>query len=500
MARTKTTKNRTKTGRGPRGMRQALELRGAAWLARHPGFAATPAALGTSVAEFGPVTTGAVAAGMAASSLGWARWAPDSFQRFAAPTARAFGHRWSRYIGTRWRATLEACDLTREDRRTGQALVPRIVRVSSPTPSIDILTVKCVKGQSVRIWRDHQDELADTLGADAISIEKHKPGQVRITLVRGNPFATVIPPADIPDEPGEVDLTAIPLGETEYGQTWTEPLIGNFWLVHGRAGSGKSGLLWNPLRAVGPMIRDGLVRPWVIDPKGGMETKAGKPLFHKHCTTVSADDEDDELVFDDDEDDTGTDGPAPVETALDVVRAFRDHMKARQRDLEAAGQRKFTVSQDTPLEVLIIDELAMLTALGDRRAVSELNRLLAEVLTQGRAPGFAVLAYVQEPTKDVVPIRDLFTVRICLGTTSANYVNATLGEDAREKGALADEIPPGEEYAGIGYRMGETSRMPTRVRAGEVRDDDITELVRTCTPSTTHDDRADDGNVIHLAA
>jgi S-DNA-T family DNA segregation ATPase FtsK/SpoIIIE len=50
------------------------------------------------------------------------------------------------------------------------------------------------------------------------------------------------------------------------------------------------------------------------------------------------------------------------------------------------------------------------------------------------------------------------------------------------RGALADEIRVGEEFAGIGFRVDDRSRNPIRVRAGLVTEDEIDELVRTCTP------------------
>lgn len=50
--------------------------------------------------------------------------------------------------------------------------------------------------------------------------------------------------------------------------------------------------------------------------------------------------------------------------------------------------------------------------LGDRTTVREALRLLAEIMTQGRAGLFTVLGYVQEPSKDVLDVRELFTVRI----------------------------------------------------------------------------------------
>jgi S-DNA-T family DNA segregation ATPase FtsK/SpoIIIE len=125
----------------------------------------------------------------------------------------------------------------------------------------------------------------------------------------------------------------------------------------------------------------------------------------------------------------------------------------------------------------------MLTAYGDRSGVREALRLLAEILTQGRAADHLVMAYVQEPSKDVVDVRDLFTTKICLGVTAASHVDMVLGDGARDRGALADQIPGDEAHAGIGFVIDAGSRLPVRFRAGWVTDDEIDELVIRCTPA-----------------
>ncbi len=79
-----------------------------------------------------------------------------------------------------------------------------------------------------------------------------------------------------------------------------------------------------------------------------------------------------------------------------------------------------------------------------------------------------MVGFVQEPTKDTVPIRDLFTVRVCLRITSAGQVDGVLGEDARLRGALADEIPNVLDTAGIGYVVRPRTRTPMRVRTAYV--------------------------------
>jgi len=89
-----------------------------------------------------------------------------------------------------------------------------------------------------------------------------------------------------------------------------------------------------------------------------------------------------------------------------------------------------------------------------------------------------VIGALQEPTKDVIPQRDLFSLRVCLRVTSAAHVDMVLGEDMRRRGALADEIPNVPESAGIGFVVKQRSRTPVRVRAAYCDDSDVAELVR----------------------
>ena len=347
------------------------------------------------------------------------------------------------------------------------------------TPSIDTMRVRMIPGQDLKAWVERLPALADALGVHQIAATRHRPGVLALVIERRMPFTFVVPATRIPELAAEVDLTAVVIGEDEYGRPYTLRLRGRHFLGVGATGSGKSGLMWNPLRALGPMIRDGLVRVWMIDLKGGMETASARPLFHRWART----------------------GP----DAIGVLTEFRDTMIARQDVLRAERKRRSTISAETPYELLVIDELAMATAYGDRSTVREALRLLAEILTQGRAADCSVMAFVQEPSKDVVEVRDLFTTKICLGVTTAVHVDMALGDGARDKGALADEIPGDEAHAGIGFAIAPGSRLPVRLRAGLVTDRDIAELVATCAPGT-HPSDGDErqwggtGRATHLVA
>lgn len=445
------------------------EFRGLAWLVRHPLFALIPTALIAVSVMIGAIPTAAALGLLALTAVVWGRLHPPSFDRWAAPTLRAFWRRWTTYRGRRWASVLADCGLARENPHTGRIDAPRILRVRSSTRSIDTLRVRLTRGQDLTLWAGRTETLADALRAHRVAVTRHRPGVLTVVVERQMPFTLPIPAPAIPADADAVDLAALPVGQDEYGHPFHLAVPGRHVLVAGATGSGKGSLIWAPLRAMGPAICDRLVRVHVIDLKGGAETQRGARLFHRHATT-------------------------PAE-AIALLTEVRDEMKARQAHMAEHGLRRLDLTSATPLDLIMIDELAMLTAYGERADVREALRLLAEILTQGRACLTSVMGYVQEPSKDVVDVRELFPTRICLGVTASSHVDMVLGDGARERGALADEIPGDLAHAGIGYVIDQASRLPIRFRAALVTDDEIDELVARCAPPAPPTLRAIDGEV-----
>lgn len=429
--------------------RAGAEFRAALWAARHPGMVAVPGALAASAVEFGATPTGLAVGGLVAGMGGWYRAHPDSFDVLAAPRLRALRRRWfSRYAGSQWRNALLDCDLAPAHRKTGLPRVPRVVRVRSWSPSVDTVYVRIVPGQTAKLWESRTEELASALNAVRVGVEKVKPQIVAVIVQRRESFTEVIDAPEMPWDSDAVDLRSVYLGETEYGTEWCEPLAGQHWFGAGATGAGKGSLVWSALRSVAPLVRDGLVRLWMLDPKR-MELVKSERIAHRYA--------------------------AEPDDCLAVVEEFVADLEATERRLAEQGLRKFAVSRETPLNLLVLDELGSLLGWGDHARA--MRKLLSYVGTQGRATGHSMLGFVQEPTKDVVPVRDLFTVRMCLRVTSAGHVDMVLGEGARQRGALADEIPNDPATAGIGYVLRQKSRLPMRTRASYVDDSEIDELI-----------------------
>ena len=122
--------------------------------------------------------------------------------------------------------------------------------------------------------------------------------------------------------------------------------------------------------------------------------------------------------------------------------------------------------------MLIVDEIASLTAYtADRKTRAQVKQHVGLLLSQGRAVGVSVIAAVQDPSKDVLPIRQLFSIRVGLRMTESTQTTMVLGAAVREGGAVCDQIPA--STPGVGYVCADGTSEPVRVRAFHVTDPDI---------------------------
>jgi S-DNA-T family DNA segregation ATPase FtsK/SpoIIIE len=291
-------------------------------------------------------------------------------------------------------------------------------------------------------------------------VRELSPNVVSIDFQRRNLLADPVACLDLVTladvEGTAVDLRRVFSGRTEYGQDWHVPLAGGHILVAGSTGAGKNSAMWCPLVSIAPAIRDGLVRVSGIDPKG-MELAYGRRIFHRYAVT-------------------GTD-------ALTVLDDLVEAMDARKTEF-AGRVRSVPIRREHPLELLEFDEIGALTKYIDRKTRDAITERVALLTTQGRALGFTVRGYVQEPTKDTVPVRELFPRRICLRVSAKSHVGMVLGDQAYERGAWANRITEAE--AGVGYVFGEGIREPLRIRAGWVPDETIKQLETFVTEPVEH--------------
>jgi S-DNA-T family DNA segregation ATPase FtsK/SpoIIIE len=249
------------------------------------------------------------------------------------------------------------------------------------------------------------------------------------------------------------DLRALFVGKREDSGAFTIRLQGTHLLIAGATGAGKGSYLWGLVRALLPLMASGLVRVWACDPKL-MELAFGRAIFDAYGRYAA--------------------DPADIADLLEEAVA---DMQARARRF-AGRQRDHTPSEEFPFVVVLVDEIAFLTAYqADRKLKDRILAALATLTTQGRAVGYCVVAALQDPRKEVLNIRNLFPDKIALRLDEPSQVDMVLGDGARDRGAFCDEISPDPRTgAGVGYVRLEASPDPVRVRAAFVSDDHIREM------------------------
>jgi DNA segregation ATPase FtsK/SpoIIIE, S-DNA-T family len=406
---------------------------------------------------------------IAAVLTGWRLVDLRSFDAWAGRHLRSWWLRWTVYAPKlpNW---LHACGLdikqdatpivvtltplvrtVRRNRQQARAQLPTVLGVRSGA-SWDEVRVRLVPGQKPEDFDQAARALACARGVARCQVRELAPNVISIDFQRRNLLATPVSGPDLTtlaDVSGSaIDLRRVFAGRTEYGQDWYVPLAGpaSHTLTAGESGAGKNSVTWRPLVSIAPALRDGLVRVSGIDPKG-MELAYGRGIFHRYAVT-------------------GTDALALLDDLIDAMAA---------RKAEFAGRvRVVPIIREHPLELLEFDEIGALTKYTDRRTREAITERIALLTTQGRALGFTVRGYVQEPTKDTVPVRDLFSRRICLRVSAKSHVGMVLGDQAYERGAWANRITDAE--AGVGYVFGEGLREPLRIRAGWVPDQVIKHL------------------------
>ncbi|KZS60501.1 FtsK/SpoIIIE domain-containing protein [Mycobacterium pseudokansasii] len=382
-----------------------------------------------------------------AAYIGWSILEPSSFSRWVINPLRQRFWAWWRY-GRNWASVCALHGLTA---KLGERTLVPAVQSARIGHHADVLIVKVVTGQSIADWQKRAPALAATWGAERLTIRATAPGQLRIIIGRGDVLGQPIA-VPMPTPATAVDLGAVRVGVTESRRWWALPVLGQHILIAGATGAGKGSVLWSLIAGLAPQVKAGRVRLWVIDPKGGMELGAGAALFTRFCY------------------DTG----APT---VELLRGLVELMQARAARLRG-HTRLHTPTVAEPLIVVIVDEIAALTAyVSDRKLRAEIEQLLGLLLSQGRAVGISVVAAVQDPAKDTLPVRQLFTVRIGLRMTEATQTAMVLGHSARDAGAECDLLP--DATPGVGYVMIDGTADPVRVRAFHVTDRDITALART---------------------
>jgi FtsK/SpoIIIE family len=392
-------------------------------------------------------------AAVAALGTGWWYLHRPSFLRFGLYPV------WSRWrrLGYRRRWVPAMATAKLSVAFDGQVIVP-ILRQVRTDATADVLTVRMVSGQIPDDFAKAGERLMHTFAAVAVRVSPgRRPDLVHIRLLRHDPLIRMVAPLPVPAVP---DLRGLAVAVVEDGCVYRLRLFGTQILVVGATGAGKGSVLWSVIAALAGGIHTGLVKVWTFDPKGGLEMTPGRALFDRfYCDDFTA-----------------------MAHALDeLVTLMRARIERIRNDT-----RQHHPTIDEPLHVVVIDELATLTAyLTDRQLKDRIKAALGLLLTQGRAAGFHVVAAIQDPRKEVLSFRDLFPTRIALRMTEPAHTDLVLGDGMRDRGALCDRIPMG--LPGVAHVVLDGDPTPVRVRFSHWTDADITTLARTYQPRQVSD-------------
>jgi S-DNA-T family DNA segregation ATPase FtsK/SpoIIIE len=251
----------------------------------------------------------------------------------------------------------------------------------------------------------------------------------------------------------------LPVAIREDGRWHPIRLLGTHVLIAGATGAGKSGAAWALVWAMRHTLRVGLVSLWCVDPKGGMEFGPGRAIFDRFAAGEPR-----------------PDGPSYEAGFADLLEDAVTVMRQRQAVMAESRMRLHTPTVQEPLVVVLVDELASLTAyVTDRTVKNRIASALKLLLSQGRAAGVVVVALMQDPGKDVIPFRGLFPTRICLRVAEAVEVDMVLGAGSHARGALCENIPVSQP--GVGYVAVDGVADPVRVRFPHITDRHINQLL-----------------------
>jgi S-DNA-T family DNA segregation ATPase FtsK/SpoIIIE len=419
------------------------------FLVRHRLATVTAAALALAGYRFGwpgpVILTSSIAA---VAAVWWYRWR-TSFRHHVTGRIRGKWRRW--HYQRHWAAVMTIGRLAPVYQ--GRLLLPVMGKVIS-TPFTDRVLTGIVSGQSAEDFARRAEALAHGFGALLCRVRSARPGWLVLEFVRRDALAAIIPAFPIP---AAVNLKALAIGRREDGSLWLVRLHGTHLLVAGATGAGKASIIWGLIRAIFPMLRAGLVRLLGADPKR-MELAYGREIFDAH----------------------GQYAADPADIAAMLAHAVAD-MQARAEQL-GGRQRDHTPTTAFPFVVIVVDEVAFLTAYHPDKGLRErIKADLATLTTQGRAVGYCVVAALQDPRKEVMSIRNLFPDRIAMRLDEPEQVDMVLGDGARDRGAAAELISPEPETgAGVAFVRLETDPDPVRVRAAWVADHDIRAMAAAC--------------------
>lgn len=374
---------------------------------------------------------------------------------------------WRRRVRKQWRQVAQRCGLAWPWERDKRPTIPRLLKARTSGNTLT-LRVRAAVGQTVDDLDHAAEAIATAFEAESAESRRVSPGVVEMVLT----MRELLHEPTTPPMPYELESEGVTLGRRADGSPWRLELGGRHTLVVGRSGSGKGSILWGIAGNLAPAAHVGLVRLWGIDLKGGVEVAVGAGMF----SSVAIDEQ----------------------AALRLLSSLHSVIVERQAVMRGRS-REFEASPGDPAHVLLIDELAVLTGYASRDVVNQATALLKRILTQGRALGVMVVAFVQDPRKETVGMRELFTQTIALRLASSSETRMVLGDGY---GDLAPAHRIDRTMPGAGYVV-RNDGVVERVRA-DFWPDDVIRMVAEHYPASPElpapDESRPPGELLPVAA
>ncbi|MGD9631611.1 MAG: FtsK/SpoIIIE domain-containing protein [Hyphomicrobium sp.] len=319
------------------------------------------------------------------------------------------------------------------------------------------LVIAPLVGQTVGEWEKAGPAFSLAFESKPVRFDDAGNGRVVMKvgtqLMGSHPMETVLNQvADDAHETWREQLRTAIIGKTEHGDAYGLPLIDTHTLIAGITGAGKGSYIWSAILRLVPFARAGVVRFWGFDPKR-MELSIGRKFF-------------------------GDRYAAKPEEMVELLERAHNEMQDRAASLSGKS-RRFEPSRETPMELIVIDELGYLSALlQDRKMAARVEKALSGILVLGRAVGFVVIGALQDPRKSTLDFRDLFPTRVAMRLPKG-MVDLVLGTGMYEAGAQCDLIPAGGAGAGVAFVLAENSTVPKCIRASWCSDEFIMEVANS---------------------
>ncbi len=355
------------------------------------------------------------------------------------PPARRLAWRQLRYASVR-RRFVAAIRTTTFD-RTRMGRIPQVIRVRETSAGYSLI-VRLPAGTSVTDLDNAAEVAAAAMGVADLRVARdpRKASLATVAVIKRDPLAG--PPVRWPlAGAGWWSLwEAVPVGLDSDGNTVSISLPEHNVLIGGEPGAGKSAAL---SLLVAAAALDPTVTLWLLDGKR-VELAAWEPCAARVV------------------------GPS-LEEAIQVLDHLRAEMDCRYGQLLAWKRRKVVPEDGFSLQVVVIDELALYLASGEKKTRERLAESLRDLVARGRAAGVIVVAATQRPSSDIVPtsVRDLFGFRWAMRCATRDASDTILGAGWATEGYSAADIDPASR--GVGYLLHEGG-VPIRMRAAYLDD------------------------------